>query len=78
MEISQWNSLYNYLTQTKMPFDKIRKQEGKTGPVWRLVPVGKGRIQGKGVGWWIWLKYYVLMYENRKMRSVEAILRIEG
>jgi hypothetical protein len=28
--------------------NKNREQEGKTGPVWGLVPVGRERIQGKG------------------------------
>jgi hypothetical protein len=32
------------LKQTKMPFLKNGEQEGKTGPVWGLVPVGGGRI----------------------------------
>jgi hypothetical protein len=37
-------TLYSYLKQTKMLFFKNREQEGKTGPVWGLVPVTKGRI----------------------------------
>jgi hypothetical protein len=36
--------LYSYLKQTKMSFFKNREQEGKTGPVWGLVPVGGGRL----------------------------------
>jgi hypothetical protein len=28
---------------------KNRKQEGRTGPVWGIVPVGEGKKQGKGV-----------------------------
>jgi hypothetical protein len=31
-----------------MPFFKNEEQEGKTGPVWELVPVRMGRIEGKG------------------------------
>jgi hypothetical protein len=34
MEISQENSLYSYLKQTKMSFLKNGKQEGKAGLVW--------------------------------------------
>jgi hypothetical protein len=40
MEMSQGNSLYSYLKQTKMSFFKNRGQEGKTSPVWKLAPVG--------------------------------------
>jgi hypothetical protein len=36
-----------------------------------LVPVGERRW-GKGVGGWIWCKYYVHMYVNGKMRLVET------
>jgi hypothetical protein len=35
--------LYSYFKQTKMSLFKNREQEGKTGPVRRLVPVGAGR-----------------------------------
>jgi hypothetical protein len=34
MEMSQGNSLYNYLKQTKMSFFKNREEEGKAGPMW--------------------------------------------
>jgi hypothetical protein len=43
MEMSQGNSLYSYLKQ-KCPFSNMIEQEGKTGPVWRLSPVGQGRV----------------------------------
>jgi hypothetical protein len=33
-----------------MSFLKSGGKECKTGSVWRLVPVGWGRIKGKGVG----------------------------
>jgi hypothetical protein len=33
-----------FLKQTKIPFFKNTEQEGKIGPIWGLVPVGKGRI----------------------------------
>jgi hypothetical protein len=42
--------LSSYLKQTKMSSFKNRGQEGKSGPVRRLVPVGGGRIEGMGVG----------------------------
>jgi hypothetical protein len=35
-----------YLSPPKKP----REQKGKTGPVWKLIPVGVGRIYGKGGG----------------------------
>jgi hypothetical protein len=41
MEMSQGNSLYSYLKQQKCLFVKTQ-QEGKTGPVWGLIPVGEG------------------------------------
>jgi hypothetical protein len=43
MEMSQENSLYSYLKQTKMSFFKNREQKGKSGPVWVLVPAGEER-----------------------------------
>jgi hypothetical protein len=43
MEKAQGNCQYSYLIQTKMPVCKNKEQEGKTGPVWRLVPMGRGR-----------------------------------
>jgi hypothetical protein len=44
MEMSQWNTLCNYLKQMKMPFLKNREQEGKIGPNSGLVSVGGGKI----------------------------------
>jgi hypothetical protein len=32
----------------KMPFYKNGQQEGKTGPVWRLIPWGEGGTGYKG------------------------------
>jgi hypothetical protein len=43
MKMSQGNSLYSYLKQ-KCLFLKNGEHEGKIGPVWGLVLVGKGRI----------------------------------
>jgi hypothetical protein len=46
MEMSQGNSLYSYLKQTKNVFCffyKMGEQEGRTGPVW-------GQVVGKGYG----------------------------
>jgi hypothetical protein len=60
-----------------MSFFKNGGQEDKRGPVvWELVPVGERRIQGKGIGRRIGWKFYVLIYENGKMRPVETILRM--
>jgi hypothetical protein len=36
---------------------------------------GRREDKGKGEGGKIWLKCYVLVYENGKMRLVETILR---
>jgi hypothetical protein len=44
MEMSQQNTLYNY-TNKNILFFKNRDQEGKTDPVWGLVPVGGDRIK---------------------------------
>jgi hypothetical protein len=50
MEMSQGNSLCSYLKQTKMSFFKSREQEGESGPVWGLAPVGEGGHREKGEG----------------------------
>jgi hypothetical protein len=43
MEMSHGNSLYSCLKQTcHFLFYQIRKQEGRTGPVGRVVAVGGG------------------------------------
>jgi hypothetical protein len=39
--------MHSYLKQTKMSFFKHGEQEDKTGPVWRLAPVGGKKMQGK-------------------------------
>jgi hypothetical protein len=39
-----------------------------------LVAVGGGKGWRKGVGGWIWYKYYVHVHINGKMRPVEIIL----
>jgi hypothetical protein len=48
MELSQCNMLCNYLIQTKLQTElstfKNGEQEGKTGSVWGLAPVGGERI----------------------------------
>jgi hypothetical protein len=52
MEMSQGNSLYSYLKQTKMSFFlhlQSQKQEGRTGPSWGGIgTIGKGKEVGKG------------------------------
>jgi hypothetical protein len=55
-----------------MSFFKNEGQEGKTGPVWGLVPVGIG----KDIRGWIWWKCCILMHKNGKMRPVETTLRM--
>jgi hypothetical protein len=41
MEMSQGNSLCSYLKQNVF-FQKQTEEDGKTNPVWGLVPVGGG------------------------------------
>jgi hypothetical protein len=72
------NFLYSYLKQIEMYFFKNGEQEGKTSPMWGLVPVGGGRMWGKDVGGWTWCKYCVLLNKNGKMRPVETIPGIGG
>jgi hypothetical protein len=53
MEMSQGNSLCNYLKQTKMSFFffyKIGEQEGRTGPAWGVGTSGRREEVGKGCG----------------------------
>jgi hypothetical protein len=60
-----------------MSFFKNREQEGKTGPVWVFVPVG-GEDKRKGYRRVNIVEYYVLLYENGKMRPVEAVPGMGG
>jgi hypothetical protein len=39
---------------------------------------GRGEERGKGIGGKIWCKYYMPMYVNGKMRSVETIPGMGG
>jgi hypothetical protein len=62
MVTTQGNFLYSYLKQTKMSFIfllQIREQEGRTGPIRGVEPVGG--LEGQ-----IWYKICVLMYVNGK------------
>jgi hypothetical protein len=43
MGMSKGNPLQIFLKQAKMSFFKNGEQKGKTGSVWGLVPVGRGR-----------------------------------
>jgi hypothetical protein len=52
MEMSQGNSMCNYLRQTNMSlifFYKIRGQEGGTDPVWGVGISGDGKGYGESV-----------------------------
>jgi hypothetical protein len=49
--MSQWNSPYSYLKQTKIKtFSKSEKQEGKLGPVWVVYISGSEEDIRKGYG----------------------------
>jgi hypothetical protein len=54
-----------------MSFSQNGKQEGRTGPVWGLVPVGGGGCKER-----VWK--YVLRYENGKMRTGQPLPGMEG
>jgi hypothetical protein len=43
-----------------------------------MVPVWRGIMWGKGIGGWIWYKYCIHMYVNRKLRPVETIPGMGG
>jgi hypothetical protein len=77
MEMSQGNSLWSHLKQTKMSFFNHRKLEGKTGPVWGWHQ-WEGEDIRKGCGRVTMVEYYALMNENGKMRTVEIIPGIRG
>jgi hypothetical protein len=56
MKVPEEKSPCSYLKQAKMSFFfssyEIGEQEGRTGPAWKgggLLPVGVGRMWGKGV-----------------------------
>jgi hypothetical protein len=44
-------------------------------PVWRWVPEEGGRVKAEGEGERIWSKYFIPMYENRTMKTVDIVLR---
>jgi hypothetical protein len=50
MEMPQGNSLYSYLKKQKYRFFffyRIRDQEGRTGPIWRVGTSGRKEDVGK-------------------------------
>jgi hypothetical protein len=61
-----------------MSLFKNGEEEGKTGPVWELAPVGGGQDIKKGCRRVNMVEYYALMNENGKMRPVETIPGIGG
>jgi hypothetical protein len=87
MEISQGNSLCNYLylklaKMSCFPFYffvflifKIREQEQETGPAQQggLAPVRRQRCCGKSLGEWVWCKKCAHMYVNAKMKPAKTI-----
>jgi hypothetical protein len=50
-------------------------QECKTGHVKGRVLVGMGRVNEKSKGGWIWLRYFLYMYEYGTLKPTEVILR---
>jgi hypothetical protein len=80
MEMSQGNSLYSYLKQTKIFFSfiKLENRSMEQDCQGTLVPVGGRRMWGKGVGGWTWCKYCVYMYVNGKVSPIEMIAGMGG
>jgi hypothetical protein len=70
--------LYSYLKQTKMTFFKNKEQEDNTGPGWGAGTSESGEDIRKGRKRVKMVEYYVLMYENGKMRPVEIPLSKEN
>jgi hypothetical protein len=59
MKMSQGNTLYSYLKQTKYHiFYKNGQLEGRTDPVWGIGTSGRGEDMGRGL---IWCKYCIHM-----------------
>jgi hypothetical protein len=52
---------------------KKKLHEYTRRPVWRLELVGAGGQKKRVIGWWIWLKYFICMYENRIMKPIKII-----
>jgi hypothetical protein len=61
-----------------MSFLKNEGQEGKNRSCLGVGTSGRGENIKKGYRRRIWWNYYVLTYENVKMRPVETILRMGG
>jgi hypothetical protein len=77
MQMSQGNSLCNYLNQTKCLFFfyKINEQESVTGPAWvvGVVPMGGGKRLGKCVGGEYSANIVYTHMQMKKMIAVDAI-----
>jgi hypothetical protein len=72
MEMSQETPCIAILNQQKWLFFN-GEQESKQDLSGGLVLVGSTEDIRKGVGGWICWNYYVLVYENGKMRPVDTI-----
>jgi hypothetical protein len=64
--------LYSHLKQTELPFLE-KEQEGKTGPIWGLVPVGEGEYREKVKEDKCSGNIIHIIYVNGKMKHVETI-----
>jgi hypothetical protein len=83
MEMSQGNSLYIYLKQTKMSFFffyKIGGQEDRPGPARGrgIGPSGRGKEVEKVCGRVSTVKYHVYVFVNGKIIPVETTPGMEG
>jgi hypothetical protein len=56
-------------------FIKISANLFEEGPVQEWVIVRGERVNGEGEEEQIWSMYFILMYENMTMKSVEIVLR---
>jgi hypothetical protein len=43
-----------------------------------MIPVGRGRWWGNGMGGWLWYKYWVHMYVKEKIILVDTISGMRG
>jgi hypothetical protein len=60
------------------PNSTMPQNECKMGTAWGRELVGEGRWKEREVmGWWLWLKYFICIYENRIMKPIKFFLKGE-
>jgi hypothetical protein len=79
--MSLGSSLYGYLKQTKVPFFSFYKLENMRAEQVLFEGIstsGRGRRYGEIIGGRIQYKYYINMYINEKIISIETMPRMGG